>query len=69
MKTVEMARTENWIKLASFSGLLSLLLVELMELVEVDELVELVKAGMLQRSELQQHTVISELGNWSISCF
>ena len=42
MKTVEMARTENWIKSAPFSGLLSLLVVELMELVEVDELVELV---------------------------
>ena len=64
-----MARTENWIKSAPFSWLLSLLLVELMELVEVDDLVELVKAGMLQRSELQQHTVISELGNWFMSCF
>ena len=65
MRTVEKARTENWIKSAPFSGLLSLLV----ELVEVDDLVELVKVGLLQRSELQQHTVISELGNYSISCF
>ena len=63
MRTAETARTENWTKSPPFSWLLLLLV-----LVELVEVVDLWEAGLLQSSESQQHTVISEFGNWLMSC-